>query len=161
MHLSYAVILVACSTAKTFYVTDRTPNLTLLVRNEFNCDEYIHLTCVTKSKLDLDRSTATSLGVTTFYDDKSAYEYDVESSMLTFEEAKHFSQLLLSRYVNIVEKGGALAPITITDINSEISDADNATNSIKFKYKYSSHHFPFTIDYGNNIFDDPFYRTFD
>lgn len=111
--------------------------------------------------LNLDRSTATSLGVTTFYDDKSAYEYDVESSMLTFEEAKHFSQLLLSRYVNIVEIGGALTPITITDINSEISDADNATNSIKFKYKYSSHHFPITIDYGNNIFDDPFYRTFD
>lgn len=147
--------------AKTFYVTDRTPNLTLLVRNEFNCDEYIHLTCVTKSKLDLDRSTATSLGVTTFYDDKSAYEYDVESSMLTFEEAKHFSQLLLSRYVNIVEIGGALAPITITDINSEISDADNATNSIKFKYKYSSHHLPINIDYGNNIFDDQFHRTFD
>ena len=66
---------------------------------------------------------------TTFYDDKSAYVYDVESSMLTFEEAKHFSQFLLSRYVNIVEIGGALAPIT--------------------------------IDYGNNIFDDPFHRTFD
>lgn len=147
--------------AKTFYVTNRTPNLTLCVLNEFNCSEYIHLTCVTKSKLNLDRSTATSLGVTTFYDDKSAYEYDVESSMLTFEEAKHFSQLLLSRYVNIVEIGGALAPITITDINSEISDADNATNSIKFKYKYSSHHFPITIDYGNNIFDDQFHRTFD
>ena len=25
---------------------------------------------------------------------------------------------------------------------------DNATNSIKFKYKYSSHHFPINIDYG-------------
>ena len=94
-----------------------------------------------------------------FYDDKSAYEFDVESSMLTLEEAKPFSLLLLSRYVNIVEICGALAPITITDINSEISDADNATNSIKFKY--SSNHFPITIDYGNNIFDDPFYRTFD
>lgn len=94
-----------------------------------------------------------------FYDDKSAYEFDVESSMLTLEEAKPFSLLLLSRYVNIVEICGALAPITITDINSEISDADNATNSIKFKY--SSYHFPITIDYGNNIFDDPFYRTFD
>ena len=51
--------------------------------------------------------------------------------------------------------------ITITDINSEISDADNATNSIKFKYKYSSHHLPINIDYGNNIFDDQFHRTFD
>lgn len=37
----------------------------------------------------------------------------------------------------------------------------NATNSIKFKYKYSSPHFPITIDYGKNIFDDPFHRTFD
>ena len=64
-------------------------------------------------------------------------------------------------HVNIVEIGGALASITITDINSEISDADNATNSIKFKYKYSSHHFPINIDYGKNIFDDSFYRTFD
>ena len=71
------------------------------------------------------------------------------------------SQLLLSRSVKIKECGGELVPVTITDINSEISDADNATNSIKFKYKYSSHHFPFTIDYGNNIFDDPFHRTFD
>ena len=40
--------------AKTFYVTNRTPNLTLCVLNEFNCSEYIHLTCVTKSKLNLD-----------------------------------------------------------------------------------------------------------
>ena len=55
----------------------------------------------------------------------------------------------------------ARAPITITDINCEISDAANATNSIKFKYKYSSHHLPITIDYGNNIFDDPFHRIFD
>lgn len=66
-----------------------------------------------------------------------------------------------TRIDKIKEYGGELVPITITDINSEISDADNATNSIKFKYKYSSHHFPITIDYGNNIFDDPFYRTFD
>ena len=43
-----------------------------------------------------------------------------------------------------------------------IEDAKVDTkNTIKFKYKYSSHHLPITIDYGNNIFDDPFYRTFD
>ena len=69
------------------------------------------------------------------------------------------SQLLLYRSVKIKECGGELVPVTITDINSEISDADNATNSIK--YKYSSHRLPITIGYGNNIFDDPFHRTFD
>lgn len=37
-----------------------------------------------------------------------------------------------------------------------IEDAKvDTTNSIKFKYKYSSHHFPINIDYGKNIFDDP------
>ena len=46
-------------------------------------------------------------------------------------------------------------------VNCEISDADNVTNSIKFKCKYSSYHFPITIDYSNNTFDDPFHRTFD
>ena len=43
-------------------------------------------------------------------------------------------------------------------VNCEISEADNATNSIKFKY--SSYHFPITIDHSNNTFDDPFHRTF-
>ena len=43
-----------------------------------------------------------------------------------------------------------------------IEDAKVDTkNTIKFKYKYSSHHFPINIDYGKNIFDDSFYRTFD
>lgn len=50
-----------------------------------------------------------------------------------------------TRIDKIKEYGGELVPITITDINSEISDADNVTNSIKFKY--SSHHLPIPIDY--------------
>ena len=149
------------SLAKTFYVIDTTPNLTLQVRNEFNCFEFIHLTCVTKRKLDLDRSTATCLGKSTFYDDKSAYEYEVESSMLTYEQAEHYSHLLLSHVVNVIESNGGSIPILITDISSEISDADNATSTIKFKYKYSSHRIPCRLHYPSNIFDDPFDRTFD
>ena len=90
---------------------DRTPNLTLQVRNEFNCFERIHLSCVTNRKISLDRSTATSLGTSTFYDDQTAYEYEVESRMLTEEE--------------------------------------------------TTHRLPCTIKYPTNIFDDPFYRTFD
>ena len=147
--------------AKTFYVIDRTPNLTLQVRNEFNCFEHVFLSCVTKRKLSLDRSTATCLGTSTFYDDQSAYEYEVESSMLTEEECSHYSQLLLSQYTNIIEPDGGSIPVLITDISSEISDADNATNSIKFKYKYAAHRLPYTVNLQSNIFDDPFHRTFD
>lgn len=147
--------------SKTFYVTDRTPNLTLQVWGEFNCIEYIHLTCVTKRKLSLDRSTATCLGITSFYDDQSEYEYEVESSMLPYDQALHFTQLLLSPHINIVEYTGSTVPILITDINHDISDAHNATNAIKFKYKYTRHRLPVRIKYPANMFDDPFSRPFD
>ena len=83
------------------------------------------------------------------------------SGMLTEEEATHYSQLLLSPYTNIIEPGGGSIPIIITDISSEISDADNATNSLKFKYKYASHRLPCRVKSQANIFDDPFHRTFD
>lgn len=147
--------------AKTFYVIDSIPNLTLLLRNEFNCPEYFSLTCVTKRKLDLDRSTATSQGITTFYDDNSSYEYEVESSMLTYEEANRLSILLLSHDIEIIEGEDNNVPIIITDLSSEISDADNATNSVKFKYKYAKNRFPVSLCYPSNIFSESFCRTFD
>ena len=147
--------------AKTFYITDRSPNLTLTVRNEFNCIEFIHLNCVTKRKLVLDRSSATCLGLTTFYDDKSAHEHEVESSMLSVEQANHISQLLLSKEVYINDENGWQQLISITDLTSEVSDADNATNSIKFKWRYAKTIFPASIKFPFNIFDIPFHRTFD
>ena len=146
--------------AKTFYVTYGKPYLTLLVMNEFGCPEYIHLTCVTKRKLDINRSTATCLGASTFYDDTTAYEYEVESSMLTLEQTDHLSVLLLSQDISIIADNHSY-PIIITDITSEISDADNATNALKFKYKYARRRIPKSLKYPNNIFDDHFHRTFD
>ena len=146
--------------AKTFYVSYGKPYLTLLAMNEFGCPEYIHLTCVTKRKLDISRSTATCLGASTFYDDNTAYEYEVESAMLTLEQTDHLSILLLSQDISIISDRQSL-PIIITDITSEISDADNATNALKFKYKYARHHIPKSLKYPQNIFDDPFHHTFD
>lgn len=146
--------------SKTFYVTGRMPNLVLYLRNEFNCVEYIYLTCVIKSKIDLDRSTATCLGTTSFYDDKSVYEYEVETSMLTFEEATRYSRLLLSHDIRIVDTFGVYA-IIVSDISSELSDADNALNSIKFKFRYGTKRFHISLSIPNNIFTDPYHRTFD
>ena len=121
----------------------------------------VHRGFLAKTFYVIDRSTATSLGTSTFYDDHSAYEYEVESSMLTEEECSHYSQLLLSPYTNIIEPNGGSIPIIITDISSEISDAENATNSLNFKYKYAAHRIPCSVKSQANIFDDPFHRTFD
>lgn len=147
--------------AKTFYVIDKEPNLQLLVCNEFNCIEYIYLNCVTRRKLDLDRSTVTSLGSESFYDDKSTFEHEVESSMLSLEEASRLAILLLSHNINIAEGEDNNIPIIITDLSSEISDADNATNSIKFKYKYAQQMFPVALKPTSNIFSHTFNPTFD
>lgn len=102
----------------------------------------IYLTWVIKSKIDLNRSTATCFGTTSFYDDKSVYEYEVETSMLTFEEATRYSRLLLSHDIRIVDTFGVNA-IIVSDISSELSDADNALTSIRFKFRYGTKRFPY------------------
>ena len=94
------------------------------------------------------------------YDDKSTYEHEVETSMLFFEQANHISQLLLTNEIYINEQNGVQQPLIITDLTSEVSDADNATNSIKFKWKYAKHRFPAVSKLPLNIFDTPFHRTF-
>lgn len=91
----------------------------------------------------------------------TAYEYEVESSTLTYEEARHFSELFLSHEIEIFEFNRLRVPVIITDLSSEISDADNATNSIKFKYKYTTRRFPVSFKTSDNVFDNPFHRTFD
>lgn len=91
----------------------------------------------------------------------TSYEYEVESSTLTYEKARHFSELFLSHEIEIFEFNRLRVPVIITDLSSEISDADNATNSIKFKYKYTTWLFPVSFKTSANVFDNPFHRTFD
>ena len=161
------------SRSKTFYLTDTAPNLTLQLLNEFLVPEYIHLHCITKTKLSLDRSLATSQGSLSFYDDTSADEYESETAMLTPYEARRLSRLLLSSTIKaaLTDIGTSLPisipnsqspiPIIVTDLTSDISDAHNATNTVKFKWKYRTPQFPHTVPYPSNIFDDPFARPFD
>lgn len=69
---------------------------------------------------------------------------------LPSREAKHFSQLLLSRYVNIVEIGGVATPHHHHWHKQRNLWWQRHEQHQVQKYKYSSHHFPITIDYGNN-----------
>lgn len=157
--------------SKTFYLTDNALDISLLLLNEFLAPEYVHLHAVTKTKLSLDRSFATSQGSLSFYDDNSADEYETESAMLTPYEAKRLSRLLLSPTIKVSLNDNAsrtssllthtYTPIIITDLSSEISDAHNATNTLKFQWKYRTPQFPHTVPTHRNNFDDPFSSPFD
>lgn len=142
--------------AMTFYVTDDVPNVTLQVLNEFMCQEYIHLHAVTKQKLTLDRSTAQCHGVNTFYDDESDIEYEVHTAMLSYEEASHLSRVLLSPSLQISDES-----ILLTDLTSELTDARNATNTIKFKYRYTTRQYPHTIATSVNTFTKEYTPEYD
>lgn len=85
----------------------------------------------------------------------------METLILSFEQANHISQLLLSKEVYINDENGWQQLISITDLTSEVSDADNVTNSIKFKWRYAKNIFPISAKVPLNIFDTPFHRTFD
>lgn len=149
--------------AKTFYVMDRVPDLILSAQNEFLQFEYIFLNCTTKRILNLDRATAVCNGETSFYDDNTDTEYEVETTMLSYEDATRISLLLLSKTITIVTNINEYEEdnIIITDITSEISDADNATNSIKFKFKYKQNITPMDAPRPKNTFTVQYTPTFD
>lgn len=149
--------------AKTFYVIDKQPNIILSVYNEFMQYEYIFLYCTTKRITNFERSTAVCNGETSFYDDTTDSEFEVETSMLQYDDAVRISTLLLSHSVSLVtdvnEDYGL--PIIITDLTSEISDADNATNTIKFKYKFTDNIFLANVPSPANVFTSQYTPPFD
>lgn len=149
--------------AKTFYVIDKMPNIILSVYNEFMQYEYIFLYCTTKRITNFERSTAICNGETSFYDDTTDSEFEVETSMLQYDDAVRISTLLLSHSVSLVTdiNEDYSLPIIITDLTSEISDADNATNSIKFKYKFTDNIFPAKVPYPANVFTTQYTPPFD
>lgn len=51
--------------------------------------------------------------------------------------------------------------ILITDIESELSDATNANNHVKFKWKPLRKQVPFTVPRLHNIFNQVYNNTFD
>ena len=142
---------------------DRVPDLILSAQNEFLQFEYIFLNCTTKRILNLDRATAVCNGETSFYDDNTDTEYEVETTMLSYEDATRISLLLLSKSITIVTNINEDEEdnIIITDITSEISDADNATNSIKFKFKYKQNITPMDAPRPKNTFTVQYTPTFD
>lgn len=62
--------------------------------------------------------------------------------MLSFEQANHISQLLLSKEVYINDENGWQQLISITDLTSEVSDADNATKLYQVQVEIRQEHFP-------------------
>ena len=146
----------------TLFFTDEPPTLTLYYYNAFNVYDTLYLTAQTKRKLSFDRSTAICCGQSSSYDDNTEVEYESETSALSYLQAKHVTYALQSHTLFLISPDyPSGTSILITDIESELSDATNANNHVKFKWKPLRKQVPFTIPRLHNIFNQVYNNTFD
>ena len=146
----------------TIYITEETPTLTLGFTNEFNIQDTLYLTALNKQKLNFDRSTATCCGVATFYDEHSRPEFESESSSLSYALARYLTLALQSDSVSMVSDAFPDGtPILITEIESELSDASNALNKVKFNWRPTNRLTVLPFARKKEIFNDIYNTSFD
>lgn len=140
----------------TFYITKGQPQETFIFRNCFNCLETAHVFAATTLKTDTDRSEATCNNQTTFYDQQTTHAHEVNITTLSLEHALWLNQLLESHKVTGLN-GNA---ILISDITSEISDETNATNKLKFTWKFSDNSLSLETPHPDKIFTEQYNPQF-
>ena len=140
----------------TFYLAKETPQLMLNFRNCFNCLETAYIYAATTLKTDIDRSEATCNNQTTFYDQQTTHAHEVNITTLSLEHALWLNQLLESHKVTD-RKGNA---ILISDITSEISDETNATNKLKFTWRFSDNSLSLETPHPDKIFTEQYNPQF-
>lgn len=98
----------------------------------------------------------------TTIEDNTEIEYESETSSLSYSFARYLTLALQSYKLHLISpelpKGSF---ILITDIESELSDATNANNHVKFKWKPLRKQVPFTVALLYNIFNQVYNNTFD
>lgn len=147
--------------AATFYVTDREPTTCFRFCNTFNVIEFAYLYANTTAKTEVDHSEAVCIGITQFYDRTNEETYEVETHALTYSEATWLTEMLESNFVSHMHiPTSTYQEVLISDISCEISDAINATNRIKFTWKYAepTKALPFMRD--SEIFTNHFSPSF-
>lgn len=118
-----------------FFVVDIMPQLTLLFSNNFNVWEYAYLNAATVQKRKLEAGEAVSIRHRLKFDLQIEEEFEVETAILSREEAQWLAQMLTSRYIEKIMPDGSSKTILV-DGETEISDADDAQNRLKFSYIY-------------------------
>ena len=120
-----------------FYITDETPDLTMLFLNGFNVPEYAEFYAKTKVKQKVERTEAICQRQYFYYDHILEQTHEVETSLLTYEEAEWLKQFCYSRYVALKMDANTNKEVLITESTPEISDDKNAKNRLKFTWKFA------------------------
>lgn len=114
-----------------------------IFRNCFNVWDAAILPRSTKSKTDVERSTAVVNTRSQFYNQRTTQTFEVETGPITSDEAEWLDQLFASYSVMRVESNACsedepflLVPILISDSTCEVSDTDEKPNTVKFTWRF-------------------------
>jgi hypothetical protein len=105
--------------------------------NAFNIEETAFLFNTTTVKTEVDRSEAVCGNRMQFYDETIKVKHEVETAPLTYDEAMWLNQMLTSKLVKRPMDDGEDAEVLISDISSEVTDADKELIRLKFSWKYA------------------------
>ncbi len=119
-----------------FYLTDESPEDTFLFLNAFNVSEYVEIYGSNTQKQKVERNEAICQRQHIFYDQILEQTNEVESTLLSFDDAEWLRQMLYSHYVAI-QVDSAFKEILITESTLETSDDKNAQNKAKFTWKFA------------------------
>lgn len=114
-----------------------------MFRNCFNVWDAAILPRTTKTKTDVERSTAVVNTVSQFYNQRTTQTFEVETGPITSDEAEWLDQLFTSYSVMRFEPNACaedepylFVPVLITDSSCEVGDTDEKPNTVKFTWRF-------------------------
>ena len=121
----------------TIFFTDEVPQLKMTFLNAFNLLETAFIYGVTTAKTTVDRSEAVMGRKTQYYDQTVTTKHEVETAILTKDEAEWLKQMLYSKEVRVWESYSNQVKVLISDITCEITDSSKELTKIKFSWRYA------------------------
>ena len=119
-----------------FFIMDEDPQMVVIIKNNFNAEEYVPLWGVTVEKNKLDAAEAQYLRSKVKYDFDINQEFEFETAMVSKEEGDFLAQVFTAQKVMKVE--GSTQREILVEGDCEISDSIADVNRIKFTYQYAN-----------------------
>lgn len=120
-----------------FYVTDEQPALSVSFLNAFNLPELAEIYGTMKMIQETESNEAVCGRKRILFDRNDRHNLEIETTVLSYDEAKWLRQLLASRFIT-VPVNGTQKEILIDSSQLEISDDNTAANRLKFTCHYAN-----------------------
>lgn len=153
-----AAVAVEYKSRRMFYYRTDNYDIALRYLSSFGYEEVIGIPGTTEKKISDSRQTALVGGRLIAYDNLQSFDYEFESAWLSQAEIKRAVECMRSRSVSLIDG----TPITISKIDTEISDEKGKAQRVKFTYRYADGTQPIAGGvHDDNIFSQQYDINFD